>query len=369
MSSSDSHKRVLPGTGQDDVETWMGLSAISDGNRSESSRIDADEEVIVNNLRPQGFSDYIGQKIIKENMLIACGAASQRGESLDHVLLHGPPGLGKTSLARIVASELGVGFKSTSGPIIEKPGDLAAILTSLNTNDVLFIDEIHRLSRIVEEVLYPAMEDFQLDIMIGQGAAAKSIKIDLKPFTLVGATTRSGLLTSPLRDRFGLSFRLGFYSEAELVEIVNRSAKLLNVNLLPEAASEVARRSRGTPRIANRILKRVRDYAQQKNFSPVTAEVASKALELLDIDGVGLDQMDRIILETIIDKFSGGPVGVDTIAASIGEESETIEDVYEPFLLQEGFIIRTRRGREVTDKAYQHLGKEKSSSLQIGMKF
>lgn len=343
-------KRILPNPGEGEIDSWVGLSTLSPGAHP-------DEEAAMTSLRPDSFADYVGQEGVKENLRIACGAARKRGESLDHILLHGPPGLGKTSLAKIVANELGVAMKSTSGPVIERPGDLAAILTALQPHDVLFIDEIHRLPRVVEEVLYPAMEDFQLDILIGQGPAAKSVKIDLKPFTLIGATTRTGLLTSPLRDRFGMILRLNFYSQSELQRIVERSGSLLGVTLAAEASVEIGRRARGTPRIANRILKRVRDYAEERSDGTVTLPVTQAAMKLLDIDGRGLDQMDRLILETIIDKFHGGPVGVETIAAAIGEESGTVEDVYEPFLLQEGFIARTRRGREATELAYSHLGR------------
>lgn len=346
-------KRVIPGTGIDEVDSWVGLSTLTPNAQPE-------DEAAITSLRPDSFAEYVGQEGVKENLRIACGAARKRTEPLDHVLLHGPPGLGKTSLAKIVANELGVALKSTSGPVIERPGDLAAILTALQPHDVLFIDEIHRLPRVVEEVLYPAMEDFQLDILIGQGPAAKSVKIDLKPFTLIGATTRTGLLTSPLRDRFGMILRLSFYGEADLKRIVERSAGILGVTLEPGAASEIARRARGTPRIANRILKRVRDYAEERANGRVTLEVTQAAMSLLDIDPRGLDRMDRLILETIIDKFHGGPVGLDTIAAAIGEESETLEDVYEPFLLQEGFLARTRRGREASDLAYSHLGRTRS---------
>lgn len=326
-----------------------------------------EEERTLTSLRPTHFDDYVGQTALKENLLIACRAAANRSESLDHVLLHGPPGLGKTSLARIISREMGVGFKSTSGPVIERPGDLAAILTGLNAGDVLFIDEIHRLPRVVEEVLYPALEDFQIDIMIGQGPAARSLKIELKPFTLIGATTRTGLLTSPLRDRFGMVLRLGFYSSEELRTIVDRSARILDTKIEPGAALEIGRRSRGTPRIANRLLKRVRDFAQERAEGIVTLAAAKGALALLEIDESGLDRMDRTILETIIDKFNGGPVGVDTISAAIGEDRDTVEDVYEPYLLQEGFLARTRRGREATEAAYRLLGRafRAGSSAQL----
>jgi Holliday junction DNA helicase RuvB len=363
MAEEKSGKKILPPPEGGDVETWMGLSQLA-------SQPEGEEEIAaVATLRPGKFDEYVGQEGLKESLLIACRAAQKRGEPLDHVLLSGPPGLGKTSLARIIAYEMGVGFKSTSGPVIEKPGDLAAILTSLNSHDVLFIDEIHRMPRVVEEVLYPAMEDFQIDIIIGSGPAAKSIKIELKPFTLIGATTRTGLLTSPLRDRFGMAMRLNFYSPEELERIVLRSAQILGVKVDREAAREIGRRSRGTPRIANRILRRLRDFAQERAEGVVTAPVAREALRLLDIDERGLDRMDRNILETVIDKFNGGPVGVDTIAAAIGEESGTIEDVYEPFLIQEGFVARTRRGREVTELGYRHLGKPLGGSRsQTGLK-
>ncbi|MCI5066720.1 Holliday junction branch migration DNA helicase RuvB [bacterium] len=318
----------------------------------------ADEEGHLSSLRPDGFESYIGQETVKENLKIACNAAGVRIEALDHVLLHGPPGLGKTSLARILASELGVGFKATSGPVIEKPGDLAAILTALSERDVLFIDEIHRLPRVVEEVLYPAMEDFELDILIGQGPSAKSVRIDLKPFTLVGATTRTGLLTSPLRDRFGIALRLSFYSEDQLAEIVKRSASILEIAIEESAALAIGARSRGTPRIANRLLKRVRDFVQYRGSDCITSALTDEALARLHVDDHGLDDMDRLILTTIVDKFGGGPVGIDTIAAAIGEERNTLEDVYEPFLLQCGFIARTKRGREVTPLGYSHIGRE-----------
>lgn len=336
---------------EDEIESWL----ISKATRPEPISPEERDEGVVASLRPNYFKEYVGQEGLKETLMISCEAARSRGDALDHLLFHGPPGLGKTSLARIVAQELGVGFKSTSGPVIEKPGDLAAILTSLQARDVLFIDEIHRLPRVVEEVLYPAMEDYQIDILIGQGPSAKSIKIDLKPFTLVGATTRTGLLTSPLRDRFGIAMRLGFYTPEELQKIVRRSADILRVNLTAEAALEIGRRSRGTPRIANRLLKRVRDFAHGHDATSISADVARAALSKLSIDERGLDEMDRAILTTMIEKFNGGPVGVETIAAAIGEDRDTLEDVYEPYLLQEGLIIRTRRGREVTDAGYSHL--------------
>ena len=315
------------------------------------------EDRFHNSLRPDLLADYIGQKRIRENILIAIGAAKKRGDVLEHILFHGPPGLGKTTLAAIIARELGVGFKATSGPVLERPGDLAAILSGLNKGDVLFIDEIHRLGRVVEEILYPAMEDFQIDIIVGQGPAARSVKLDLQEFTLVAATTRSGLLSAPLRDRFGLVERMEFYSDTELSKILNRSAKILDIKIEGEAAIELAKRSRGTPRIANRLLKRARDYAQEKANSIVTFDVVDKSLSLLEIDSKGLDLMDRRILEHVIEKFDGGPVGVDTLAASLAEDKNTIEDVYEPFLLQQGLIKRTPRGRQATRLAYEYLGK------------
>ncbi|MDY0302080.1 MAG: Holliday junction branch migration DNA helicase RuvB [Trichlorobacter sp.] len=315
-------------------------------------------------LRPRTLDDYIGQEKIRSNLRLFIDAAKGRAEALDHLLLYGPPGLGKTTLASIVASEMGVNLKSTSGPVIERPGDLAAILTNLEAHDVLFIDEIHRLSHVVEEILYPAMEDFQLDIIIGQGPSARSIKLDLPHFTLVGATTRAGLLSSPLRDRFGVISRLEFYTDQELSTIITRSAGILGMDIEAKAALELARRSRGTPRIANRLLRRVRDYAQVRSDGSITLTVVQKTLELLDIDQMGFDQMDRMILLTIIDKFAGGPVGLDTIAAAIGEESDTIEDVYEPFLIQNGFLNRTPRGRTATAAAYSHFGKVMSQPAQ-----
>ncbi|NLM73589.1 MAG: Holliday junction branch migration DNA helicase RuvB [Clostridiaceae bacterium] len=307
-------------------------------------------------LRPRTIAEYIGQTKVKENLKIFIKAAKQRGEALDHVLLYGPPGLGKTTLAGVISSELGVNIKITSGPAIEKAGDLAAILTNLGESDVLFIDEIHRLNRNVEEILYPAMEDFALDIIIGKGPSARSIRLDLPKFTLVGATTRLGLLTSPLRDRFGIINRLELYTHEELKLIVKRSASILGIDIDEDAAQEVAMRSRGTPRIANRLLKRLRDFAQIKSDGKIDLEVARYGLAALDIDNLGLDNTDRIVLRTIIEKFDGGPVGLDTLAASTGEEANTIEDVYEPYLIQLGFIQKTPRGRKATRLAYEHLG-------------
>ena len=324
-----------------------------------------DEDVQLDrSLRPVRFEDFVGQDRIKENLRVFIEAAKRRGEALDHVLFCGPPGLGKTTLANIIAHELGVGIKSTSGPVLERAGDLAAILTNLQERDVLFIDEIHRLNRVVEEILYPAMEDFKLDLIIGQGPGARSIKLDLPNFTLVGATTRTGLLTSPLRDRFGVIDRLAFYSTDELKTIVQRSADLLQTKIDSAAAAEIARRSRGTPRIVNRLLRRVRDFAQVEGDGGITRELVESSMTRLEVDEKGFDHMDRRLMLTIIDKFEGGPVGLETLAAALSEEKDTLEDVYEPFLIQEGFLDRTPRGRQATRLAYEYFGRKKPASAQ-----
>lgn len=323
-----------------------------------STELVEEDVKIENNLRPLSLEDYIGQEKVKRNLKVYIEAAKERGDSLDHVLFYGPPGLGKTTLAGIIANEMGTHLKVTSGPAIEKPGEMAAILNNLQEGDVLFVDEIHRLNRQVEEVLYPAMEDYEIDIMIGKGATARSIRLELPKFTLVGATTRAGLLSAPLRDRFGVVSHLEFYSVKELETIIIRSASVLNVDIDTKGAHELARRSRGTPRLANRLLKRVRDFAQVKYDGRITGEVADYALNLLDVDNDGLDRNDRLILQTIIGKFGGGPVGIETLAASIGEDSGTLEDVYEPYLIQNGFINRTPRGRVATPAAYANLGVE-----------
>ncbi|GAA5415622.1 Holliday junction ATP-dependent DNA helicase RuvB [Paraliobacillus ryukyuensis] len=323
-----------------------------------SSELQSDDTSIELSLRPSSLAQYIGQQKAKENLSIFIEAARLRNEALDHVLLYGPPGLGKTTMASIIANEMGVSFRTTSGPAIERAGDLAAILSSLETGDVLFIDEIHRLPRSVEEILYPAMEDFCLDIVIGSGPSARSVRLDLPPFTLIGATTRAGLLTAPLRDRFGVLSRLEYYTTDDLCQIVERTATIFEVTITKEASIEIARRSRGTPRIANRLLKRVRDISQVRGEDKISLETTRKALEMLQVDQSGLDHIDHKVLEAIMDAYQGGPVGLDTLASTIGEESQTIEDVYEPFLLQQGFIQRTPRGRMVTPKAYQHFNRE-----------
>ena len=331
----------------------------------ENKHLQDNEQEFENTLRPLSFGSFSGQSKVVENLQIFVSAASMRGESLDHVLLHGPPGLGKTTLSNIIANELNVGFKVTSGPVLDKPGDLAGLLTSLEVNDVLFIDEIHRLSPIVEEYLYSAMEDFRIDIMIDKGPSARSIQIDLNPFTLIGATTRSGLLTSPLRARFGINMHLEYYDVETLEGIVLRSASILQVECKKDAALEIASRSRGTPRVANALLRRVRDFAQVKGNGKIDKEIATYALEALNIDKFGLDEVDNKILTTIIDKFRGGPVGITTIATAIGDDPGTIEEVYEPFLIKEGFLKRTPRGREATEMAYEHLGRKRIEDLGL----
>ena len=323
---------------------------------TEDENLSGPEQEFERVLRPQSFSDFTGQEKILENLRVFVQAAVQRGEALDHVLLHGPPGLGKTTLSYIIAQELGSNIKTTSGPVLEKPGDLAGLLTNLEKGDVLFIDEIHRLSPVVEEFLYSAMEDYRIDIMIDSGPNARSIQLEINPFTLIGATTRSGLLTSPLRARFGINSRLEYYDRALMKTIITRSSKIINTPIHSEAADEIARRSRGTPRIGNALLRRTRDFAQIKGDGIITLEIAKFALNALNVDSEGLDEMDNKILRTIIDKFKGGPVGISTIATAIGEEGGTIEEVYEPYLIQEGFMTRTPRGREVTEKAYKHFG-------------
>jgi len=326
------------------------------------SKTDNVEESFERALRPKELNEYIGQEKIREQLSIFIGAAKKRDEALDHVLLFGPPGLGKTTLAHIISREMGVNLRQTSGPVLEKTGDLAALLSNLEKNDVLFIDEIHRLSPVIEEILYPAMEDYRLDIMIGEGPSARSVKLELPPFTLIGATTRAGMLTNPLRDRFGIVSRLEFYSADELAKIVSRSAGLLSVNIDLEGANEIANRSRGTPRIANRLLRRVRDYAEVKAQGNINKLIADEALKMLDVDLIGLDLMDQNFLHAIIDKFSGGPVGLDNLASAIGEEKETIEDVIEPYLIQQGYLMRTSRGRMATPKSYVHFGLTPPSS-------
>jgi holliday junction DNA helicase RuvB len=336
---------------------------------TDANKQSAAEKEFENNIRPSEIAQFAGQPQTIENLRIFIKAAKQRGEALDHILFHGPPGLGKTTLSRIVANELNVNIKETSGPVIEKPGDLAGLLTNLETNDVLFIDEIHRLSNVVEEYLYAAMEDYRIDIMIDSGPAARSIQIDINPFTLIGATTRSGLLTAPLLSRFGIKSRLEYYDTLTLKNILLRSSGILNTKLTSDAAQEIARRSRGTPRIANGLLRRVRDFAQVLGNGVIDMAITEHALNALNVDAYGLDEMDNRILSTIIDKFKGGPVGITTIATAVGEEPGTLEEVYEPFLIKEGFIMRTARGREATEKAYKHLGRKPRTNMGDGMLF
>ncbi len=336
---------------------------MNDRNPVLSVRSEADDAAAENTLRPRSLSAYRGQPVVREQMEIFISAARQRAEAMDHVLIFGPPGLGKTTLAHIIANELGVNLRQTSGPVLERPGDLAALLTNLEPRDVLFIDEIHRLSPVVEEILYPAMEDYQIDIMIGEGPAARAIKLDVPHFTLVGATTRAGLLTSPLRDRFGIVQRLEFYSSADLADIVVRSAGILDVPIAPAGAQEIAARARGTPRIANRLLRRVRDYSEVKEDGSISAAIASRALDMLNVDGTGFDMMDRKLLLTIMEKFDGGPVGIDNLAAALGEVKDTIEDVIEPYLIQQGYILRTARGRMATRHAWAHFGLPMPASM------